>query len=410
MNIAELRPSDEAPNSWKRSDSQETVIAAAFRQQLLLLLLLGARTSSSSSSSSKDPPPPPHFIFLQECPRERNAAWITDTLLSSSSDGGTGNSSSDYVSMGTRPSHAGFVTLLVRRDFLVHQKQQEHGSSGRGNKNSDSTRSRTTSCTLEPLQVSEDIPAVAAKLSFWNNGVDDDENHHHERHSDEPPSLVLILASVHLAPFESGASHRRFQMQQLLQLQSNVQETTTIAAAASSNNSNNNNNNKTRVVLLVAGDTNMRDSEDVVMQDELHFQDAWKLAGSNLTTQFTWDTTVQNCLPSSTNSTTNNTNSNRDGMTTPPPPRTIQNLYYGQRTRAYQRRYDRIYIHNGHTAIHDDHQQHQRHHQQQQQQQDDLFSVKVHSFELLANKPIEPSRFHFLSDHFGMAADLEFSW
>jgi hypothetical protein len=404
MNIAELRPSDEAPDSWKinrsNDNSQETVIAAAFRQQLLL---------ASDANSSNGDDDPPHVIFLQECPREQNAAWITDTLLGTENNKTSSTSSdsslSDYISMGTRPSHAGFVTLLVRHDFVAHQPLMRLSAISSG---SSSQEPRA------PWQGDPDeIPAVVAQLSFRDD--DDDEEIPQDEHqpdelrtsalSSSPPSLILILASVHLAPFESGASQRRFQMQQLLQIQANVLEKTRAAAAAN----NKDNNNKTRVVLLVAGDTNMRDSEDAVMQDELHFQDAWKLAGSNPTTQYTWDTTIrQELSPTSTNA-TNNRNS-LDGMTTPPPPptRTIQNRYYGQHTRAYQRRYDRIYIHSGDHPLH--HGQQQQQQQQQEQQHDESFSVKVRSFALVANEPIEPSRFHFLSDHFGIHSEFEFSW
>ena len=55
MNIAELRPSDEAPDTWKKqqqrnspSRPESSIIAAAFRKQLL----------------ANDP----HIIFIQECP------------------------------------------------------------------------------------------------------------------------------------------------------------------------------------------------------------------------------------------------------------------------------------------------------------------------------------------------------
>jgi hypothetical protein len=42
--------------------------------------------------------------------------------------------------------------------------------------------------------------------------------------------------------------------------------------------------------LLFAGDTNIRASEDDVMQGDLQLLDVWKLAGSNPATKFRWDT------------------------------------------------------------------------------------------------------------------------
>jgi hypothetical protein len=38
---------------------------------------------------------------------------------------------------------------------------------------------------------------------------------------------------------------------------------------------------------------------------------------------------------------------------------------------------------------------------------DDAIRVVVPSFRLIANKPVGSSKFHFLSDHFGIAAEIK---
>jgi hypothetical protein len=167
----------------------------------------------------------------------------------------------------------------------------------------------------------------------------------------------LLVASVHLAPFREGSFKRRTQVQRLLQQASSLP-------------------------LIFAGDTNMRDSEDGTMEEgppplssgaddepPLGLMDVWKLAGSDPKTKFTWDT--------------------KDHTTEPGGGGGSFNRYYGSRTREYNARYDRIYC-----SI---------------PQSGNLEHLEAQSFELIANQPVT-SKFHFLSDHFGMLAVLKIQW
>jgi len=111
------------------------------------------------------------------------------------------------------------------------------------------------------------------------------------------------------------------------------------------------------IPLLFAGDTNMRDSEDSTMEKTFDLKDIWREAGAEANSQYTWDTIDHR----------------REGG--------AFNQYYGSSTRQYQRRYDRIYVHGA--------------------------NVSVTTFELLANRPIGSSKDHFLSDHFGISAQIK---
>jgi endonuclease/exonuclease/phosphatase family metal-dependent hydrolase len=152
---------------------------------------------------------------------------------------------------------------------------------------------------------------------------------------------AILVASCHLAPFGEGAHKRARQMRSLVQ-------------TAPSNHP-----------LIIAGDTNMRQEEDEVMEGiDLSLIDAWKAAGEDPTTKFTWDTK----------------NRIANGG--------FFNRFYGKNTREYNARYDRIYIQNalGPNAL----------------------QLSVESFKLIANRPVSPdNKTHFLSDHFGMACELK---
>lgn len=145
-------------------------------------------------------------------------------------------------------------------------------------------------------------------------------------------SSELAAASVHLEPFEEGALKRRAELDAI------------ITASRLEG-----------IPLVIAGDTNMRDAEDLVAEHSLGLSDAWKTNGSDISTHYTWDTTKH------------------DSGTF--------NEFYGKSTRQVQRRYDRVYIYGAN-------------------------NVAVRSFQLLANTPIGESQNHFLSDHFGIAATL----
>ena len=165
---------------------------------------------------------------------------------------------------------------------------------------------------------------------------------------------------MHLEPFQQGSLTRQDQLEELLQLAS--QQT------------------QEEVMVILAGDTNMRDEEDRVVEDSLQLVDAWKAAGADPHTRFSWDTTARTIA---------NGNHHQTAV--------WQNLYYGSNTRAYQRRYDRIYYHFN-DATND------------KTDRDGEIRVTVPSFRLIANEPIGQSTEHFLSDHFGLAAEIRIEW
>ena len=162
---------------------------------------------------------------------------------------------------------------------------------------------------------------------------------------------TIYVASCHLEPFKGGADERYYQIQTILQF---VQ-----ANSAPSSSS---------WPVIIAGDTNMRVAEDAVMEQGFHLLDAWKLAGAYFPDKYTWNTR-------------DNRKKNGKGSF---------NRYYGDDTREYVARYDRIYVHQGNG--------------------DKAFLLRVPHFQLIANKPILPSKTHFLSDHFGISAKLRFNW
>ena len=149
---------------------------------------------------------------------------------------------------------------------------------------------------------------------------------------------TLWVASMHLAPFESNSLQRKDQVRGLLQ------------AAGST-------------PVLFAGDTNMREFEDETMESELGLLDVWKAAGSSEDTKWTWDTMDH-------------------GATF--------NRYYGETTRQYTARYDRVYFSGGGSAASSP-------------------SFSVYSFDLMGNQPLR-NPYHFLSDHFGIESTVGLRW
>lgn len=147
----------------------------------------------------------------------------------------------------------------------------------------------------------------------------------------------LLVASVHLAPFGDGNMDRRMEMEALIRTAG-----------------------KSSTPLIIAGDTNMRVAEDKVMENQLELVEFWKLAGSDWKTKWTWDTKDHG---------------------------TQFNRYYGEDTRQYNARYDRIYA----------------------TDQSPEATLSVLSFELIANKPVT-NKFHFLSDHFGISTTFQYKW
>ena len=228
----------------------------------------------------------PAIIALQECPD--GSEWAKKTFPS-------------YQVIGSTYSHADQVVLLVKNG--IQAKQVSVGG--------------------RRLVGGSRLPAIVAEMKFNN------------RH--------LLVASVHLAPFDEGEYKRKMQMKTLLSL-----------------------SESRSMPLLVMGDMNMRDREDDTMENELGLLDAWKLAGSNVDTRYTWDTV-------------DHRNEISEGTF---------NQYYGKRTRQYQRRYDRIYVSTATGTV--------------------GFAVSP-TFDLIANRPMT-TEIDFLSDHFGMASQFNLRW
>ncbi|KAL7559920.1 hypothetical protein ACA910_007285 [Epithemia clementina (nom. ined.)] len=262
FNIAACQVSQASPRQWDSLDSTKAIRTEILHSQ-------------------------PDIVALQECPGD-GADWAKAVF---GDDG--------YQIMGATPSHAGYVTLLIKNGI-------------------DAQRVTTTAA-------GRDLPAVMAMLT------------HNERQ--------VLVASVHLEPFQQGSVVRKYQMEQLIQMASGKP-------------------------LIVAGDTNMRATEDVTMEKELTSVDFWKRAGSDRATKFTWDTVDHG---------------------------TQWNRYYGDSTRSYTARYDRVYFSNPRSA---------------KSNKNDLIIIKdfvVPSFALIANQPVS-NKYHFLSDHFGIATTFELQW
>jgi len=276
-----------------------------------------------------------------------------------------------YRVVGHRGAHAGYVALLV-----LDTLPKEYG------------------VVVENLSTTEyrKLPAVVASLHIplSNNSNNNDNDNNNQ-------STTLFIASVHLAPFRGGNWDRRAQMESLLEL-------------------------ARPHALIVAGDTNMREEEDSVMEDELGLLDAWKQAGSHPSTKFTWDTRnhLQNATAATLSGRIHNTLQGLVGGAAASPSTMAQttttdtdtneegyfNRYYGSSTREYATRYDRIYISLAHKD--DNQQQHQTSVRARNNEKVNAAKVEVDYFGLIANKPVTPpSRTHFLSDHFGITCTFK---
>jgi endonuclease/exonuclease/phosphatase family metal-dependent hydrolase len=203
--------------------------------------------------------------------------------------------------------------------------------------------STTTATTALPLPTTKDNLLILPGSPIVATVV---------RLSGGQPQRKIAIASVHLEPFEDGDRGRQSQVEELIDAAAHVGVD----------------------ALIFMGDTNMRDEEDETMEGELGLMDAWKQSGALEETRYSWDT-----MP----------HSDKDEFIS-------QNLYYGHSTRAYQRRYDRIYVLDLHQHDH--------------KSKSPSFHLAVPSLELIANQPIAPTQTQFLSDHFGIAAELCLIW
>ena len=313
MNVAGCVPSAEAPRDW----TKETV-THAIREELL-------RTDAD-------------VLALQECP-----GWNHGMEWASQVFGSFG-----YHVIGSTPSHADNVILLVRR--------------------------QGTNVVLQATQVplSRDIPAVMAELEVLplSSSSSSSSPTIFDDNGDASTTWKLLVASVHLAPFKEGARERLAQIRSLVQ-----------KAQFQIKNKNN------FLPLVIVGDTNMRVTEDKTMEGHLGLLDAWKWAGSNPFTRFTWDTIDHQSQQQQ-----------QRGRGRPHSEHAYYNRYYGDGTRQYNARYDRMYLYPNQEVQH--------------QAAGSHASVQwgISNFQLVANHPIGDSRTHFLSDHFGLSAQVSLSW
>jgi len=245
----------------------------------------------------------------------------------------------NYTTIGATRSHADNVILLVKKGIQAHR-----------------VKVPTTMTTTRWL------PAVISNLTY--------------------KSRSLLLASVHLAPFKEGEDTRRQQIADALSL-----------AVEEGEGGGTTGRRGRRLPLIMAGDMNMRQSEDVGMKRQ-GWTDFWQSAGSERSTKFTWDTMNHG---------------------------TSFNRYYGDLTREYNARYDRIYFQSGTstsqqptmTSIPPTAVVTAATSSKRTKKKDPIdpqaVSLKVDSFELIANKPVT-GKTHFLSDHFGIATTFELEW
>jgi endonuclease/exonuclease/phosphatase family metal-dependent hydrolase len=322
MNVAEFIPSAVAPSTWDTLQSAQALCTELLQSD-------------------------PDIIALQEVP-DGHVELLLPQLLGGG--GGTTTNGGGYTMVGSSPAHAGTVILLVRtilfqsvvRVPVVYDK----GSS---------------------------LPVVMAQLQIKDNSNCENGGPHH---------VMVVVASCHLAPFDSGSDQRRRQVEIILQA---------AAAAAVEAETTRTTDSTTRpakgqrpCVVVLAGDTNMRDEEDDTMEHgEFHLLDAWKLAGSNPATKYSWDTVDHT--------------THGGGK--------YFNQYYGSRTRQYHRRYDRIYLS---AQLELDEEEECKGHDQHFKNNNDNVNVNitVPNFQLIANQPLLGSTNHFLSDHFGISAQI----
>jgi endonuclease/exonuclease/phosphatase family metal-dependent hydrolase len=312
MNVSGAKPSAVAPPGWGDSDQLREL-----RRELV--------------DPNQHRRSPPHILCLQECP---TPTWASETFVGYN------------LAAPSVRSHAGYVSLLVR----THPPEDViAGGSGDDNNKYDSfvvvpchQNDNSDYDGYHNLSLHE-APAVMARIR--RDGFGD-----------------VFVASVHLEPFGSGARIRTAQLGTVLDSFETgrcggreAQSGEDVIGASSSTGS---------IPVVIAGDTNMRIAEDLDVERGLDLRDAWKDAGANPTTKFTWDTL------------------DHVGGT--------YNEYYGPSTRSYRARYDRVYYRGGKATT-----------------DTGAALLRPTRFELIAHCPISPSRNHFLSDHFGVYAEFE---
>jgi len=187
----------------------------------------------------------PDIIALQECP---SPSFGRDVF-----------GSHGYISMGTRPSHCGYVDLLVRKGLTTSSSTTAAAEAAINDDNhvniNDSKRKRNRPSTGTTTITTDfyNLPSVAC-------------------HIDLPNGVTIAVSSSHLAPFKDGASERLAQCTTLMKLMTQ------------------NGGNIDNCILL--GDFNARAAEDTRIENAAggKWLDAWKCTGSDPNTKFTWNT------------------------------------------------------------------------------------------------------------------------
>lgn len=271
FNLAECRPSAQAPRFWTADHSTNAIYEELLRHQA-------------------------DVLALQECPDELWAQQIPG-----------------YKLMGTKMAHAGNVALLLRSELA----------------------DKAVACSLR-----HDLPIVAAKIQL---SLD----------------TSILVASCHLAPLDGRDRVRSFQVEDFL----------------------NATQSKTTSLVVLAGDTNMRQHEDQTMEESFGLVDVWKQAGCNPLTQYTWDTRDHRPKGGLFRRLLSD-GQNEDKYF---------NRFYGKLTREYAARYDRIYL-------------------SLPKRRQAIVNVAIESFALVANKPQRKGKStYFLSDHFGVCSTISMS-
>lgn len=173
----------------------------------------------------------PDIIALQECP---SPSFGRDVF-----------GSHGYISMGTRPSHCGYVDLLVREGLTMSSSSTTVAAEAR-------KRKRPSTGTTTIMTDFYNLPSVAC-------------------HIDLPNGVTIAVSSSHLAPFKDGASERLAQCTTLMKLMTQ--------------------NGGTIDNCILLGDFNARAAEDIKIENAVggKWLDAWKCTGSDPNTKFTWD-------------------------------------------------------------------------------------------------------------------------
>jgi hypothetical protein len=331
------------PSAMAPSDWEQQDSIMAMKQEVLVMGIERHRQHQpSGSTASGQTQSQPDILALQELP---------GVLVHNR--GRMDSLFPDYNLVGVRRSHADYVALLIRKGIDYTPVRLVDGS-GR---------------EILPVVVAELTSCPSPSSDNDQQGGDGDSETSSVSESGSHKCRKIWIASVHLEPFASGSYKRRGQMEIL------VAKASTAAVGA----------------IFVAGDTNMRVAEDNVMERSasaggdgsgLGLQDLWKLSGSNIQTKYTWNTR-------------NNISSGG-----------FFNQYYGNDTREYIARYDRIYFKAFTTTENDSSSSHH------------VKGVKcvankpitVTQFKLIGNHPIGSSKKHFLSDHFGIYTSFRLTW